>query len=45
VPGSGLGLVIVQRCVDLHGGSIKLESTEGVGTSATVRLSLFAAAQ
>jgi signal transduction histidine kinase len=40
-PGSGLGLVIVQRCVDLHGGSIKLESTEGVGTSVTVRLSLF----
>jgi signal transduction histidine kinase len=43
--GSGLGLVIVQRCVDLHGGSIKLESTEGVGTSVTVRLGLFAAAQ
>ncbi len=40
-PGSGLGLVIVQRCVDLHGGSIKLESTEGVGTSVTVRLGLF----
>jgi signal transduction histidine kinase len=44
-PGSGLGLVIVQRCVDLHGGSIKLESTEGVGTSVTIRLGLFAAAQ
>ena len=40
-PGSGLGLVIVQRCVDLHGGSIKLESTGGVGTSVTVRLGLF----
>jgi signal transduction histidine kinase len=44
-PGSGLGLVIVQRCVDLHGGSIKLESTEGVGTSVTVRLGLFEKAQ
>jgi signal transduction histidine kinase len=44
-PGSGLGLVIVQRCIDLHGGSIKLESSEGVGTSVTVRLGLFAAAQ
>ena len=44
-PGSGLGLVIVQRCVDLHGGGIKLESTEGVGTSVTVRLGLFEKAQ
>jgi signal transduction histidine kinase len=44
VAGSGLGLVIVQRCVDLHGGSIKLESTEGVGTSVTVRLGLFSKA-
>jgi len=40
-PGSGLGLVIVQRCVDLHGGAIKFESTEGVGTSVTVKLRLF----
>jgi signal transduction histidine kinase len=40
-PGSGLGLVIVQRCVNLHGGSIKLESVEGVGTTVTVRLGLF----
>jgi signal transduction histidine kinase len=44
-PGSGLGLVIVQRCVDLHGGSIKLDSTEGAGTTVTVKLGLFAAAR
>jgi signal transduction histidine kinase len=43
-PGTGLGLVIVQRCVDLHGGSIKLESTEGAGTCVTVRLALFQSA-
>jgi len=43
-PGSGLGLVIVQRCVNLHGGSIKLESVEAVGTTVTVRLGLFSKA-
>jgi PAS domain S-box-containing protein len=37
-PGTGLGLVIVQRCVDLHGGQIKVESTLGAGTSVTLRL-------
>lgn len=41
LPGSGLGLVVVKRCVDLHDGKIQIDSTEGSGTSVTVRLPLY----
>lgn len=37
-PGTGLGLVIVKRCVDLHRGRIRLESNPGEGTVVTVTL-------
>ena len=38
IPGTGLGLTMVKRCLDLHNGQIAIESEEGVGTSITVKL-------
>ena len=41
IHGTGLGLVIVKRCCDLHGGTISLHSEVGKGTTFTARLPLF----
>lgn len=38
IGGSGLGLSIVKRCVDLHNGKIDIKSTEGSGTRVTVTI-------
>lgn len=38
MPGTGLGLVVVKKCVDLHQGSIEILSELGVGTTCLVTL-------
>jgi PAS domain S-box-containing protein len=40
-PGTGLGLLMVKRCVELHRGSVSLVSKLGAGTTVTVRLPVF----
>ena len=42
ISGTGLGLVVVKRGVEMHGGSVEFASEEGRGTTFTVRLPLFA---
>ena len=41
VQGTGLGLTIVKRCVELHGGKISFSSEEGKGTTFEVQLPIF----
>ena len=38
IPGTGLGLAIVRTIVDNHHGRIDVQSTEGAGTTFTIRL-------
>ena len=40
IQGTGLGLVIVKRCVDAHRGQINVASQVGIGTKFTVVLPL-----
>ena len=38
IPGTGLGLVVVKKCVDLHQGTIEIVSTVEIGTTCLVTL-------
>jgi signal transduction histidine kinase len=40
-PGTGLGLLLVKRCADLHGGTVSIQSKLREGTTVTVTLPLF----
>jgi len=42
VPGSGLGLSIVSRICELHGGSVRLENLEAGGLRCEVLLPTYA---
>jgi signal transduction histidine kinase/DNA-binding response OmpR family regulator/ligand-binding sensor domain-containing protein len=38
VGGTGIGLSVVKEMVEIHGGEIKVESSEGIGTSFAVKI-------
>ncbi len=42
--GTGLGLSIVERIVEAHGGQLDLESSEGIGTTVSIRVPIADAA-
>jgi signal transduction histidine kinase len=38
IVGTGLGLALVKRCIDLHQGEITIDSEVGVGTTFTIQI-------
>ncbi len=43
VPGTGLGLALVKRIISMHGGTVTLDSTIGVGSNFTILLPVLTA--
>ena len=41
IPGTGLGLVVVKRCIELCGGTVTIGNRPGGGTRAEIRLPAF----
>jgi cell cycle sensor histidine kinase DivJ len=37
-PGTGLGLALVRALSEMHGGALRVESTQGAGTTVTVTI-------
>ena len=40
IPGTGLGLAVVKRAAELHGGQVRVRSEVGVGTTFEVEVEL-----
>ncbi|MEQ8999558.1 MAG: ATP-binding protein [Coleofasciculus sp. B1-GNL1-01] len=40
IPGTGLGLAVVKKCLDIQGGTISVNSEVGVGTTMTIMIPL-----
>jgi signal transduction histidine kinase len=39
ITGSGLGMAVVKKCLELHHGNLSIESQVGIGTTFTIKLS------